>query len=226
MKVGDKKQAVILGVVAVGALLFLGNTILTSFGSASTPPQVDTAARAPENPPASAVGKLPETEPSEAGSEPMDSGQPDRIEKTPFAPPSTPAPKRATVSEKSSHTEQASGDGKLPKLPGDTGETVPVNPMDRSQDAGALDDARRGPIDDSNPSAEPEKPKPITVKFEGYVDAGNPVAIIRIGESQYTADQGEGLPHGIRVIAITAEKLTLSVRGRLKSVWIGREVQL
>jgi hypothetical protein len=71
-----------------------------------------------------------------------------------------------------------------------------------------------------------DKPKPIMIRFEGYVDAGNPVAIIRIGESQFTADQGEGLSYGIRVLAITSEKLTLSIRGRQKSVWIGREVQL
>ena len=225
MKTGNPKQAAILGVVAVAALGFLGSSLFSTFASGSTPTPVtaEENAKSPDaNPkqPGSGDDKLPAIEPDESGSQNLGSDLPPKIEKTPFGKPETTKPSPQVIQDKQP--------SELPKSTrtGSQGEreTVPLDPI--SGDHSGLPPANEMSTGGPDTPETADKPKPIMIRFEGFIDAGNPVAIIRIGDSQYTADQGEGLPYGIRVIAMTSEKLTLSIRGRRKSIWIGREVQL
>ncbi|MEI7576645.1 MAG: hypothetical protein WCK51_07115 [Armatimonadota bacterium] len=223
MKTGNPKQAVILAVVAVGAIGFLGTSLFSTFASGSTPAPAPVEIKEKSPDPAVTTTKpssekLPATEPGE--SEEIESDLPPKIDKTPFG---KLEPKKpiATVGDKKPPAS-------LPKA-GRKGsqaerETTPLDPT--SENHPGLPATGELPAGGGEAPENADTPKPIMIRFEGFVDAGNPVAIIRIGESQYTADQGEGLPYGIRVIAMTSEKLTLSIRGRRKSVWIGREVQL
>lgn len=228
MKTGDPKQAAILGVVAIGALGFLGSSLFSAFAGGSTPVPVansqSSAQPAESNTGSGATSpeKLPDKEPLEIGDEADEIDFPPKIEKTPFSKP--------TLIESGADTSRKYQPARQPRTGGQSElgsnrdrETAPLDPT-------STDHTSLPGVDGLTPGTSgdvaPDKPKPIMIRFEGYVDAGNPVAIVRIGDSQFTADQGEGLPYGIRVLAITSEKLTLSIRGRQKSVWIGREVQL
>jgi hypothetical protein len=236
MKTGNPKQAAVLGVLAAGALCFLGSSIFSTFATGSTPeavasnPRIDNAVRPAEVKAPEASANADATEESGTASEKLPAVEPDvideqtkmveappRISKTPFGKvkvvQTVKAPNKAGKSTKSRESvgDQGFDDERVP----------PTNPF-AGQGAG-LPNAAEG---STEPKTKAEPPKTISIRFEGYVNAGNPVAIIRIGDSQYTADQGEGLPNGIRIIAITPEKLTLSIKGRQKSIWIGREVQL
>jgi hypothetical protein len=224
VKTGDPKQAVILGVVALGALGFLGSSLFSSFAGGSTPDPVANAQNSTQPAePNSGSGqtspdKLPDREPLDIGDDAEDNGFPAKIEKTPFGKPTVQQSGAVTNSKRLPQTGRQSEFGSKGEP-----DTAPIDPT--SGDQGALP-VVDGMAPGGGSDVAPDKPKPIMIRFEGYVDAGNPVAIVRIGDSQFTADQGEGLPYGIRVLAITSEKLTLSIRGRQKSVWIGREVQL
>jgi hypothetical protein len=239
MKTGNPKQAVVLGVLAAGALCFLGSTIFSTFATGSTPepaannPRIDHAIREPEAKVAEAPVNVEAAEESGAASEKLPVVTPDvineqtktveappRISKTPFGKgkvvQTVKPPSQTTSSSKPKPNRGPGGDDSF-----DDERVPPTNPF-AGQGTG-LPNAAEG---STEPKTKAEPPKTISIRFEGYVNAGNPVAIIRIGDSQYTADQGEGLPNGIRIIAITPEKLTLSIKGRQKSIWIGREVQL
>ncbi|MDH4388503.1 MAG: hypothetical protein QE269_07240 [Fimbriimonas sp.] len=224
MKTGDPKQAAILGVVAIGTLGFLGSSLFSSFAGGSTPVPVansQSSAQPAESTPGSGATspeKLPDREPLDIGDEAEDNGFPAKIEKTPFGKPTVKQPGAVTNSKGLQKTGRQSEFGSKGEQ-----DTAPLDPTSGDQASLPVID---GMTPGGGGDVASNKPKPIMIRFEGYVDAGNPVAIIRIGESQFTADQGEGLPYGIRVLAITSEKLTLSIRGRQKSVWIGREVQL
>ena len=224
MKTGDPKQAVILGVVALGAVGFLGSTIFSSFAGGSTPaPVAKTQSSTQVAEPSSGSGKtspekLPDREPLDIGDEAEDNGFPAKIEKTPFGKPTVKQPGAVTNSKGLPQTGRQSEFGSKEER-----DTAPLDPTSGDQASLPVID---GMTPGGGGDVASDKPKPIMIRFEGYVDAGNPVAIIRIGDSQFTADQGEGLPYGIRVLAVTSEKLTLSIRGRQKSGWIGREVQL
>lgn len=232
MKTGDPKQAVLLGIVALGAVGFLGSTLFSTFASGSTAspaPAAQDAAKPAEpatEQSAPTVQKLPENEPSDNDSELEGSELPPKIETTPFgkpAPVKAPKPKdgkKAPAPMGGKRTGSGADSGTPPFDP--TAEKPEILPDSGEMPPGGLGAGADGAADPTDKG----KAKPIMIRFEGYVDAGNPVAIVRIGNSQYTADQGEGLPYGIRVIAMTSEKLTLSIRGRRKSIWIGREVQL
>ena len=228
MKTGNPKQAAILGIVAVGAIGFLGSSIFSTFASGSTPaPTKEYVAEHEQKsaePGSASVEKLPDTEPDDSRADIGEADLPPKIEKTPFR---QPAQKKADggSDEKGQVAPLAKVKRKGTNSSGSSEETLPVDPNGVTPPTlPGTDGMTPGGGDSSTSGKEP--PKPVMIRFEGYVDAGNPVAIVRIGDSQYTADQGEGLPYGIRVIAITSEKLTLSIRGRRQSVWIGREVQL
>ncbi len=223
MKTGNPKQAAILGIVAVGALGFLGSSLFSTFAAGSTPPVQEV--RAPQEPAAS-TAKLPENEPGDNAAEGEGNEFPPKIENSPFKATAETAPPKPEVAPAKPDRKPTSLKGRPPRA-SDSGEEGGLEPTDPfGKGSPTLPPTEEMPPGGGDSPSKPDAPKPIMIKFEGYVDAGNPVAIIRIGESQYTADQGEGLPNGIRVIAITAEKLTLSIRGRQKSIWIGREVQL
>ena len=239
MKTGNPKQAAVLGVLAAGALCFLGSSIFSTFATGSTPeavastPRIDNAVRPAEvkAPDASANAdaaeesgtaseKLPAVEPDVIDEQTKKVEAPPRISKTPFGKvkvvQTVKPPSQTTSLSKPKPNRGPGGDDSF-----DDERVPPTNPF-AGQGTG-LPNAAEG---STEPKTKAEPPKTISIRFEGYVNAGNPVAIIRIGDSQYTADQGEGLPNGIRIIAITPEKLTLSIKGRQKSIWIGREVQL
>jgi len=225
VKTGNPKQAVILGIVAVGALGFLGSSLFSTFASGSTPTPAVVEEKSKSPDPADSTAKpadnkLPTNEPDDGGNEEFESDLPPKIEKTPFRKPDAKKP-TAKVGEKKQPVSL-----RKPTRAGSQGEQE-ITPLDPTTGGHPeLPPTNEMPAGGSDTPETSDKSKPIMIRFEGFIDAGNPVAIIRIGDSQYTADQGEGLPYGIRVIAMTSEKLTLSIRGRRKSVWIGREVQL
>ena len=233
MKTGNPKQAAILGIVAVGAVGFLGSSLFSTFASGSTPSSAVQETVKPADPatqPAAEPGddtpatiKLPANEPDDSGNNEFESDLPPKIKKTPFGKPGAKKPTNKAT-DKTQPQSLAKGGKKVSE--GDP-ETRPIDPTWKENPGlPSTDEMPAGGIGSDSKDPDKDQPKPIMIRFEGFIDAGHPVAIIRIGDSQYTADQGEGLPYGIRVIAMTSEKLTLSIRGRRKSVWIGREVQL
>lgn len=221
MKIGNQKQAIALGVVAVGSLGFLGNSIFSSFGGGSPAPSVEEVKEEKPKP-----TPLPENEPN--GDAPANSNDvqiaPAVFERNYFGAERTKVTTNAPVKPKAATrkpepSEQNEGKSEFEHL----GTFNPAGP--------SLPDANSGEKPPtSGDSAEATKATPklevVTLKYEGFVDAGNPVAILAIGENRFTVDQGDRLPSGVRVLAITPEKLTLSIKGRNRTLWLGKEINL
>ncbi len=225
MKIGNQKQAIALGVVAVGSLGFLGNSIFSSFGGGSPAPSVEEVKEEKPKPTA-----LPENEPNggAAAEAPANSNDvqiaPAVFERNYFGAERTKVTTKAPVKPKAATrkpepSNQNDGKSEFENL----GTFNPSGP--------SLPDASSGekpPTSGDSAEATKATPKPevVTLKYEGFVDAGNPVAILAIGENRFTVDQGDRLPSGVRVLAITSEKLTLSIKGRNRTLWLGKEINL
>lgn len=235
MKLGDQKQAIALGVVALFAIGFLAKTAFGAFGGQGSKPIVVQELRggpARSQPVASATNS-PATPPTQ--NEPVK------------APEKNAAPNLAVRDAFAKFATQTDGKPKAAMRPvpnqgfwpqesqvsnSDRGpETVPpANPManaignDPPTGAETSVTGKDSPKGGSSQTSV-EKKDPITVRFDGYVNAGTPMAVLTYKGASYTVTVGEVLSDGVKVLGFTSEKITLSKGKSVKTIFVGRETE-
>ena len=232
MKVGDKKQAMILGTIAVLSVGMLGKTALGSFASPNSNQQIPVHDLGGS--PASDRVVIPQAEGASpeqpARSAPQNSVATKEntavIMRDAFAKPSEPEkpkPKPQVIKPRFTNSNpETQRDSVTPLAP--TGD-FNIGPDDTQK---ALPGAK--PVESSTPKGEAGKdtvkPKPgITVRFDGYVDAGSPMGIISWGGRSLSVQVGETFGEGFRIESITNEHIKIRKAKSVKTILIGKETQ-
>jgi hypothetical protein len=222
MKTGNKTQAIVLGVVATGAIGFLGRTLLSSFsgsqGPASRPASADRVASDKEQlaplvsssrEPRSTSIVIPAVLKNDAFSNPLLA-----TKKTDSSQPETPK-----------SISKGNGESVVPIQPSESEFTLPPNvepdvkPKQNTPDENSKTNRTHS---ESKEKAEVK----LKVLYQGFIDAGNPVAILSVNGVSTNIELNSALGSDIKVIFISSEKVTLRFRSKSVSVAIGKEVQL
>jgi hypothetical protein len=261
MKTGDPKQAAILGIVAVGAIGFLGKTLFGSFAGGGNvkpvavavregKPEDRTAERAdagnnqdqkPSNSTSESVTKRKDKEGTESNSSSLSLSRdafavPTNAKRDPVSSdPVSDAKRVAEAAAERAKTSSTATDQPDPRL---SSRGFPPGGFPGFRNRGSElppADPNNPPSFNSNESSDLNrtKDKKITkpekaleVRYEGFVNAGNPVAVIRVGEQTFNVELNDALLDGIRVVQISDEKVVLMVRGKSRTAWLGRTVNL
>jgi len=104
----------------------------------------------------------------------------------------------------------------------------PADPFEQHIDGntGTLPNAEgTGKTEQKTVVPETVKKDPVTMRFDGYVNAGNPMAILTFKGISYTVSVGEILPDGLKVVTISSEKITVSKGKSIKTILVGREIE-
>ena len=204
MKMGDKNQAVILSLVAVGAVAFLvfqlmpGKVKSSLMGSSASPSQAPSVAT---------VAELPL----------MVTGDPFSHPKLAIKPP----PKTTAVEPQrdiSGHLPVNPGLGN-PALGSDSGSD---STSDSGSDSGSS--SGLGPEDSAGKSQQKAKGPQITVM--AVLQAGTPVAMLQVGSNESrTYAEGEMLAAGIRLVKVGDSYVLVRIHGVIHQISTGDSYQ-
>ena len=228
MKVGDSRQAILLGAVAVAAIGFLIKTAVGSFmGKVSNAPMVVKDLRGGEAPKDATLTPSKDESPQQASPAPTS-----MIESHPTGGPYYIRDAFAKIPPKGTATGQ-SGAASNRKMPSpmdpreytfdDGGDSKPSLPNAQSQTQGMV-----GSISEKSPGVEANAPQKesLMVRFDGFVDAGSPMAILTYKGATYTVSKGDPVADGMVVEMIWSDKILLRKDKKTIRVLVGREVEI
>lgn len=218
MKTGNKTQAILLGVVATGAIGFLGKTLLSSFGGsqgAASRPVIAERASTKKQEVATQVSTSRESRSSNIVI-------PAVLKNDAFS-----SPLLATKKINSSQPEAPKGnrEGVEPIQPSESEFTLPPNvepDVKPKQNTPDENSEINRTLSESKEKAEVK----LKVLYQGFIDAGYPVAVLSVNGVSTNVELNSALGTDIKVIFISSEKITLRFRSKSVSVTIGKEVQL
>lgn len=223
MRVGDKKQAIGLGLAALIAVGMLGKTAFGSFAASnSDQPMVvkEIGARsAPSNPSSDRIPDRqlnPEALKAQTRVEKENSTV---IKRDAFEKPSI------TVRTK------AFDEGALIKGRRSNGQISPKDPNAESMSplGGTLPIPGVGDKPVEGPDAKKDKPVPkpeFTLRFDGFVDAGSPMAVLSLNGKSFSTSVGDVIGTGYTVESISSQKITIRKQNKTKTILIGKETEL
>lgn len=211
MKVGDKKQAILLSVVAVGAIIFLFSQLGGALKGASTMPKILAAVTGSAVPSARVDGSYPEVVLRDAFSHP-------KLESS-IPKPTTEPLKQAVASD------SEAGTAKPARLAG----AAPADPswFEARGDAGAALPDPDHPEENTG-KAEKENGKPeVSVKILATMRAHVWTAVVQVGsEPSRVVSKGQSLAKGIRITDIGEDGITVRSQGAEQLLGVGSEVKL
>ena len=227
MKVGNKHQAIILGVIAFLALGMVTKTALGSLprGNSNQPIPVQDLGGVATTP----HDENPAPESSKSG----------QTTKRPIHDLTTPSINSAVVvrdafSKPNLPEKTQSWPKKNQHFPGNEEtqvQTKPENPFEGSVEVGKI-----GPLpkNQAGPGQEvskkeivkdpPKKPL-VGIRYTGYVEAGSPMAIVLVNGENLSLQVGSKFGDGFTVESITDEHITIRKGKLVKTVLIGKEIQ-
>lgn len=248
MKIGDQKQAIALGVVAVGALGFLGKTAIGMFSGSAPRPLVVKELRG------SASADNPDPTDSKATTEPKTDEQTEtktseatpieatandatpKLEPAPKATATIQVPLRDAFAKFPTQAKKDSPPVSQPKpihIPKETmtqtsstdegGDVMPKSPFtgDISGPGSKLPNAQP-----SDGMQSPVKKEPIKLRFDGFIDAGKPMAVITFKDSTFNVAIGDFIDTDVVIKSITGQRIIVRVGPMLKTIFVGREIEL
>lgn len=228
MKLGDKKQAIALGIVAVLALGMLGKT---AFGALSTTGGSKRIAVKDVGEPTAntspTIGETaPQALPEKSGSETPDTPAVDlsTIKRDAFDVPDVP--------EKT----KSFGDGqKAPNRGNESySETKKITPWDPGTEqtervGGTLPGStsvEKPPEKSDNSKASKPEISFQTARYDGFVDAGSPMGIVSIDGNSLSVGVGNSLGNGYTVESISSQRITIRKGKVTKTILIGKETKI
>lgn len=228
MKLGDKKQAVGLGVVAVFAVGMLGKTALGTLSKANVDQPV--------------VVKDIGGQPNKGGGTASESTTPDHSATVNNTPSQIEQISSTTVKrdafEKPDMPVKTKSFGQPTQSPSSNGETyrrtgeVPPASVDGGQpDAlgGTLPGAENARSGDAKHSSKkdssPKEEGPI-VRFDGYVDSGSPMGIVSVDGNSFSVSDGDSIGMGYHVESISSQKIKIRKGKLVKIISIGKETKI
>ena len=232
MKVGDKKQATILGVVAAGAILFLGKSAFDAFsGGKSATPAVNVAQNIPTAQVASAS-----TNSTTAGAPSMTvatSTSKVAVEEKKlsdsfidigndgFVPP--------VAKQEPVVTPPVEEGAKAPDKKGSVGPScsipVPVSPQ-LSGNIGFSDGDENTDESTGGNRKSKEEGKTVEVRFFGFIEEGKKLAILAYGDSTFTVNAGDKVGRDITVVKVEADRIVLKQGKQLFTLMLGEKKSL
>ena len=221
MKLGDKRQALVLSFVAIFAIVLLAKTTLGSLGGGKGNQPI------PIRDSSSHAGT--QTEPVETSSD------------------SNPVPQQTSgspansISTKEELTQVKRDAFQKPNIPIQTRgfDPPPMNPNVGTTEPppGAETTTPTGPIQGSqgftSPSDKSGLPRASQVKkvinsirFDGYVEAGSPMGIITYNKNSFSVAAGDTFGDGFIVESVSSHKVIVRKNKETKSISIGQEIQI
>ncbi|MEI8283091.1 MAG: hypothetical protein WCG75_11850, partial [Armatimonadota bacterium] len=221
MKVGDKRQALVLGFVAIFAVVLLAKTTLGSLGGGSSNKPIPIRDASPH------IGTESESiEPS-----------PD----TNSTPPQTAIAPTNNLPTKEDVTQIKRDAFQKPNIPIQTKgfDPPPMNPNvgttenqsgpETSTQTGSI----QGNIGFTDPQDKPGLPKAkqaikstTSIRFDGYVEAGSPMGIITYNKSSMSVATGDTFGDGFIVESVSSHKIIVRKNKDTKSISIGQEIHI
>lgn len=227
MKVGDSRQAILLGVVAVAAIGFLIKTAVGSFmGKVSNAPMVVKDLRGGDAPKEAATSPSKDVSPQEsipAPTQAIDSHPTsgpyfirDAFAKIPPKEPAGTATNHVFTSpvDPREYTNDDVGDGK------------PTLPDAQPQAQGMAGSIGGSSPDSMSKTQEAPQKESLTIRFDGFVDAGSPMAVLTYKGATYTVSPGDPVADGIVVEMIWSDKVLLRKDKKTIRVLVGKEVEI
>ena len=229
MKLGDKKQAIGLG---IGAVFAVGMLAKTAFGTIGT--------QGLSHPIAIRDFSSPATRSNNSSEVNVDTSV---STKNPLTiPPSGPASKedlttvkRDAFEKPTMPTKTKGFDSERPqaRVNHETYTNGKIDPADPGVGApdpikGSLPNPDQGQRQPGGASSGPDvtqKPKDI-MRYDGYVEAGSPMGIITMNGHSTSVNVGEEVGFGFRVESISSKEITLRKGKKVKTILIGKETQI
>ncbi len=221
MKVGDKRQAIVLSFVAIFAIVLLAKTTLGSLGGGSSNKPI------PIRDSSAHTGTT--TESVEPSSD------------TNSAPQPTPTTSNNNISAKEEQTQIKRDAFQKPNIPIQTKgfDPTPANPnvgtteTPPGTETSSPNTPIQGSIGFTNPQDKTGLPKATQVKkiinsirFDGYVEAGSPMGIITYNKSSISVAAGDTFGDGFMVESVSSHKIIVRKNKDTKSISIGQEIHI
>ena len=231
MKVGDKKQATILGVVAAGAILFLCKTAFdaSSGGGSASPaakpvdaaPTAQVASASTASTTAGAPSLTVASSTKNAVEEKKLSDSFIDIGNDGFVPPvAKPEPPVTPPVEEGVKSPDSKGSvGPTCAVPTPVSPTLTGN-IGFSEGDENTDESTGG----SRKSK--EEGKTVEVRFFGFIEEGKKLAILAYGDSTFTVHAGDKVGRDITVVKVDADRIILKQGTQLFTVMIGEKKSL
>lgn len=231
MKTGNPKQAIGLGVVALIAIGILGKTAFGAFGGENASrPLVVQELRGTE------TGLPAKSEPSPTVGTNVSTSKTDANTSTEYQGPTYIV--RDAFAKPPMRTQSFPGTGredmlyKGPNSPTFNNDTIPPVDPDFPVPTDPPVDTKVNKEGPKNESKKPEQPKEnpvaqikVKIRFDGFVDAGSPAAIVSIDGKNFNIGIGEILFNGYKVSEISNDKITVQKNKETKTIYIGRETE-
>ena len=227
MKLGDKKQAVGLGIGAIFAVGMFTKTALGTLGTNSSNHPIvirDSGSPLPKSAnfsDSSSEAVVPTKSPSLDQPTTLAS----KVDLTTI---------RRDAFEVPTKTSSFNGDKSRSRPNREsyhTGQLQPANPGDESPDSmkGVLPGAET-----STNTAESDKsakagpaPKPAdTLRFDGFIEAGSPTGVLSMNGQTTSVVVGDSVGQGFRVESISSQKITIRKRKIVMTIYIGQETHI
>jgi hypothetical protein len=228
MKVGDKKQAIGLGVVAVFAVGMLGKTALGTVGKTSVNQplvvqDLGGTSKSSTDPTPSAESPAP---PTVAGStnEHIQASNSTAIKREAF--------QKWDIPEKTKSFEpsvQASSTNPETSTP--TNGYHPRDPRSSEYEIGGgpipgADPEKQEKINSNEKKETPKKEESPVARYEGYVDSGSPMGIVSVNGSSFSVSVGDSVGLGYTVESISSQKIRIRKGKISKTISIGKETKI
>jgi len=234
MKVGDKKQAIGLGIGAFIALGMLGKTAFGTLakGGSNQPLVIKEAGGAPVRADAQAQDQhLPAPVPASGNSN-------DQIQVDNSTPIKRDAFEKPFVPEKTKSFETSK---QPPKITGESYSRTNENPT--AEVTGVVDGADnnsgtnsdplpKGEIDPNKVDESKPKQNPLpkvdfpTARYDGFVEAGSPMAVVTFKGKSFSVNVGDSLGLGYTVESISGQKIRIRKGKVVKTILIGQETKI
>ena len=224
MRVGDKKQAIGLGLAALIAVGMLGKTAFGSFAASnSDQPLVVKEVGTRSSPSGPSSDRAPVREATAEAAKIPAATEKDNatvIKRDAFEKPSMPV-RTKTFDEgtlKNGHRQE----GQItPRNPGD--ESISPTPLGGNHSQGAPDNPGGLP----DPTKDKPAPKrEFMLRFDGFVEAGSPMAVLSLNGKSFSISVGDVIGNGYTVESISSQKVTIRKQKKTKTIFIGKETQL
>lgn len=227
MKMGDQKQAIALGIVAVFAVGMLCKTALGAFGGNNANAQVVVKD----------IGgtgeRLPETKASESDERPLltKENAPDQTQPANVTTIKRDAFDRPKLPEGTKPFGSLIRPSVSPETSNPTGELPPA-PLTGTVNGGGVDPSLPKPETKISGNDSDAKhltaPKEVGVltRFDGCVEAGSSMGIVSVNGESFSVAIGDLIGSGYKVEAISNQKITIRKGKVVKTIYIGKETRI
>jgi hypothetical protein len=222
MIMGDKKQATILGVVAVVCVGMLGKTALGSFsGGASNQPMKVQVLGGPGTAPRTDVNPsvVPATGAETKSSARNTSSAPTPIIRDAFSKPSIPIKTKPWTTTEKGHPSAPESQTATPEGLGGKVVIEPEAHLPRGKAGTELPNQTSPARDNTSPKFGSK------VRFDGYVEAGSPMGVISIDGKSHSVCVGDSVINGFTIRFLSNDRITIRKGKISKTILIGKETE-